>query len=185
MSKAHFLSISGPKKMGSLALECVRQHLNQVRVLPIGYSKPQVETSSIIDRERQFSRLFASAITLRVDRFPKDSWVSEVSNDIAETQLGRKIKHVSLFLSPKGGATPPHYDADDVAVCQLRGAKVVHIANTPSVDDPKADKLLNDLGTGSIEVFQLSRGTAVFVPRGYAHSTASHESSITLGIGLT
>lgn len=165
-----------PKTSGSKALSYVRENRSHLRFLPIGRL---ISTSG-----HSLHTLFAESVTLRVDNFPTESWLYKLSTEVIQGILGGTVQHTSLFLSPKGGTTPPHYDAHDVLVVQLRGSKSVVITTEPHDPDPKEDTLLESLGSSAIQKFELGRGDAVLIPRGYAHRTSSTRASVTLGVGM-
>jgi 50S ribosomal protein L16 3-hydroxylase len=106
-----------------------------------------------------------------------------------------------LFLSPRGEATPKHYDASDVFVVQLRGRKRWRIAQNKAVPHPASAFIagfgtdLRYLGAGGFdrdhfsrempadsEIIDLEPGSALFLPRGWWHETEALTPSISMTV---
>jgi hypothetical protein len=167
------VSLPQSRARGTLALRCVRTDACSLRFIPIG-----------CERDGDLRELFAGAVTIRVDHFRRGSWLDDLARQVAFDHCGCAVRHVSLFLSPRGGSTPPHYDANDVLVLQLRGLKKLRVSHAPYDPEPAEDTLVDSLRPHPILQFELRRGDAVIIPRGYAHETWSTMASITVGIGL-
>ena len=165
-----------PRRAASDAIRWGRQNEPALRVLRIPSQKSGYPPS--------VRDLCIERATVRIDHFPQGCPLDQIGRTIASACVGRPVQHLSLFLSPAGGTTPAHYDANDVLVVQLRGSKTAVVASQATVSDPREDALLADWGPGDAQIFQLERGDGLLIPKGYAHQTWSTRTSLTLGIGL-
>ena len=165
-----------PKAVASTSMRWVRENERLLRVLRIPPQRSGLSPTLLALRREH--------ATARIDGFPLGSPIDQLARTIAAERVGRGVHHLSLFLSPAGGATPAHYDATDVLVVQFRGSKTVVVANEPTVSDPPQDALLEDWCPAEALTFELERGDGLLIPRGHAHLTFSARMSMTLGIGL-
>jgi 50S ribosomal protein L16 3-hydroxylase len=117
---------------------------------------------------------FASGLTLWVKNIDRHlpyfgALRSRFARDLG---VGERDVHPQLWISPKGPATPQHFDAAESFVFQLRGTKLWRIAPNEEIKYPLLDSQLSStsLRPAKLEV-ELRPGSFLFLPRGYWHST--------------
>ena len=64
----------------------------------------------------------------------------------ATGEHSRSVYSLSLFMSPKGAVTPPHFDMPTVAVCQIEGQKLLRAQARSRCLSPKADEVVSEPG---------------------------------------
>jgi|HubBroStandDraft_5_1064220.scaffolds.fasta_scaffold78765_2 hypothetical protein len=98
--------------------------------------------------------------------------------------------HANAYITPgEASGFSPHYDTHEVLVLQIAGKKKWLIDEPPlklphSTQESKAAELI--AGPRMMEI-ELVAGDALYLPRGYVHSTTtsdSHSAHITLGINV-
>ena len=98
--------------------------------------------------------------------------------------------HANVYITP--GATagfPPHYDTHEVLVLQVAGKKR-WLIDEPSLKLPHSSQSFKSAGYvpgARIMEIDLSAGDALYLPRGYVHSTTtseSHSAHATIGINV-
>lgn len=163
-----------------------------------------IELSTIVDRlcalviepsgkahriERPvWSALLQMNDPLRLSGFDsRDLKVQELARAILQAATGehsRPVYSLSLFMSPKGAITPPHFDMPTVAVCQIEGEKLLRVQARPRCSRPKADGLVSEPGlTYEIER-TLSASDGILIPPGHVHTTVAVTRGLTLGVGF-
>jgi lysine-specific demethylase/histidyl-hydroxylase NO66 len=98
--------------------------------------------------------------------------------------------HANVYITP--GATagfPPHYDTHEVLVLQIAGKKR-WLIDEPPLKLPHSSQSFNSAsyapGARIMET-ELLAGDALYLPRGYVHSTTtseSHSAHVTIGINV-
>jgi hypothetical protein len=113
--------------------------------------------------------------------------IQKLANDILEAALGQpppSVHSLSLFMSPQGAVTPPHFDMPTVAVCQIEGQKLLKVQAHSRCPNPQADELVMDSGLSYEIETQLAAGDGVLIPPGHVHTTMAVTHGFTLGVGF-
>ncbi|HEY1752221.1 MAG TPA: cupin domain-containing protein [Caulobacteraceae bacterium] len=85
-------------------------------------------------------------------------------------QVGERILAGVIATEGPGGALPPHYDAGDMLIVQVEGAKRWLIEDRPFPHPAPGRSHRDDGGAGELVVDAvLSAGDALFLPAGYRH----------------
>ncbi|MFJ5552057.1 cupin domain-containing protein [Streptomyces sp. NPDC093225] len=91
----------------------------------------------------------------------------------------------NLYLTPESAqGFPPHVDTHDVFVLQLHGTKEWHVS-TPTSPLPLAQTKYKKQEIPDFQVYDLSPGDMLYLPRGYRHEAITGASSslhLTIGI---
>jgi ribosomal protein L16 Arg81 hydroxylase len=157
-------------------------YAKHLRLLEILQGEPLVRISF---NSKDLRRLIRSAGTLRIDQFPPNSNITALAHRVASEQVSRSIAHISIFFSAAGGATPLHYDANDVLVIQGRGLKTILVAQNPLDANAATDKLLNEFdAVGPLDSYQIRTGQAILIRKGFAHTTVTERLSLTMGVSF-
>ncbi|MEM7153862.1 MAG: cupin domain-containing protein [Myxococcota bacterium] len=129
--------------------------------------------------------LFASGLTLWIKRLDKSIpfFARLRSRFAADLGVAESDVHPQLWVSPKGKATPQHFDAAEVFVFQLRGHKRWRVAPNDEVRYPMIDSQLSRMQLRRADTqLDLQPGSFLYLPRGHWHHTEalSESWSITL-----
>lgn len=142
-----------------------------------------------------------SGHTIMVDDLPATIPALDQLKHAAAVDLGIPARSVDvkLSISPEGGGFPMHFDRHDSIQFQISGSKKWTLAPNRAVRFPLHGctlglsvpaELLNYYPAGQPQppgergCLELSPGMILFVPRGYWHSTAAGEASVSLVIRL-
>lgn len=98
--------------------------------------------------------------------------------------------HANAYITPGGTAGfPPHYDTHEVLVMQIAGKKR-WLVDEPPLKLPHSSQRFNagsfTPGRRALET-ELAAGDALYLPRGYVHSTTtseSHSAHVTIGLNV-
>ena len=114
-----------------------------------------------------------------------------------ELGLPPNMGKCNLYMSPAGAGLPMHFDDHEVIVVQLGGSKKWRIAKNKTVTNPTSNsgpslvaevsryaskRSVKRMPAGS--TIHMSPGSALFLPRGYWHTTEAREPSISLTFGF-
>lgn len=120
------------------------------------------------------------------------SWIAALAENLGQR---RSAVRVSLFISPGGGATECHFDANENFTIQLRGHKRWKMAPNSTVMNPMDRFTISgDMETSMAlywknempvnleltEIADLVPGSMLYVPRGYWHTVEALEPSVSL-----
>src|ERR1051325_1521482 len=79
----------------------------------------------------------------------RNSMLQDLARSILHAATGghsRSVYSLSLFMSPQGAITPPHFDMPTVAVCQIEGQKLLRVQAHSRCLNPEADELVSEPG---------------------------------------
>ncbi|KXF51355.1 hypothetical protein AXA44_01285 [Rhodococcus sp. SC4] len=92
---------------------------------------------------------------------------------------------VNLYLTPAGAqGFLPHVDTHDVFILQLHGTKEWHVSSPP-VELPLAHNRHHKQTLPDVQIFTLTPGDTLYLPRGFRHKAVTGDSSslhLTVGI---
>lgn len=134
-------------------------------------------------RKRDAAGFYAAGMTLWIkraqDSFPECG--AFLGNVARELGLPADRIEAQLWISPPGKGTLAHYDASEVLNVQLRGTKRWQIAPNREIRYPNVDSQIRPKGLAEGLVgLDMTPGSALFLPRGYWHSTQAVDESISL-----
>ena len=157
------------------------------------------ESSAVDATPHDARKLFANKMALLFNN------VEKISPVLTEwlTQLGRDLglpastfARCMVYATPNGKGTAPHFDQNINFVLQLHGTKKWWIAPNANVVNPterftmkqQLDPEIASYVVGEMpdsmpadhQEIVLSRGSMLFVPRGYWHSTEAHGEALAL-----
>jgi 50S ribosomal protein L16 3-hydroxylase len=143
--------------------------------------------------------LYQAGITLYLGGVPEvQAMVGEVA---AALLLPRTSFFGALFCNKPNAETRAHFDPVDIFCVQLRGAKRWWVAENEQMPAPvrnwatldptepdlrllTSDRLPTDIPEGAL-AYDMTPGTALYVPRGHWHKTSSDQESMSLHIGYS
>jgi 50S ribosomal protein L16 3-hydroxylase len=118
-------------------------------------------------------------------------WVGALAEELG---VPGDLCHSNVYVSPKGGGLPKHFDSHAVIIVHLIGQKTWFIAPEPDVRNPlenqdvpaglprkKSGELAMPRGAKRIE---MRPGSVIFVPAGFGHQTRAGEASVSVTFGL-
>jgi hypothetical protein len=147
-----------------------------------GNNEPPVSTDDVEEALRRYDR--GHTLTFNLDpRHPKVApWFRAFTATIAP-RPNRSV--ITVFCTPPGRGTPPHFDRYDVFNVPLTGAKRWRFGSEAAVTAPlhehQVDRPLNpELRTywtaehrqaAQLEEVTMTPGSVLYLPRGYVHET--------------
>lgn len=151
---------------------------------------------------KQAAQLFGVGATLTFNGV--HAWHAKLGRqlDAMAVELGLlpRMCHCNVYVSPKGGGVPKHFDSHHVVVVHLVGTKRWTIAPNRSVVHPIDNHVASRApgprlarhATGTISramprtsrVFEMRPGSVLFLPAGYWHRTQSEEHTLSVTFGM-
>jgi 50S ribosomal protein L16 3-hydroxylase len=157
------------------------------------YRQVEVQTN-------QAATLRESGLTLCIHRADASvrvigRWVAALKKDLG---LPSRRAWCNAYFSPAGEGFMKHFDDHEVIIVQIYGTKRWRIAPNEDIRFPSqnyvpSQGLMGELATyaqecseqmpDDAETITMSPGSALFLPRGYWHTTAAQEDSLSLSFG--